>query len=96
MCNPCATTVGSSGALFGLMGAMIPYCLGTIISNALLTLLPGVAKTSVTHCELRTLCFSLSIVMAFCRVWVVCLRRVLEHHTSSSFSSLFFCSCFGK
>lgn len=27
ICNPCTTTVGSSGALFGLMGAMIPYCL---------------------------------------------------------------------
>ena len=27
VCNPCTTTVGSSGALFGLMGAMITYCL---------------------------------------------------------------------
>lgn len=27
ICNPCTTTVGSSGALFGLMGAMITYCL---------------------------------------------------------------------
>lgn len=26
--NPCSITVGSSGGLFGLMGAMIPYCLG--------------------------------------------------------------------
>lgn len=28
VCDPCSTTVGSSGALFGLMGGMIPYCIG--------------------------------------------------------------------
>ncbi|KAF8817976.1 rhomboid protease ROM5 [Cardiosporidium cionae] len=27
VCNPCSTTVGSSGALYGLLGGLIPYCI---------------------------------------------------------------------
>lgn len=26
--DPCKTTVGSSGGLYGLMAAMLPYCIG--------------------------------------------------------------------
>eukprot|EP01057_Protomagalhaensia_wolfi_P005711 Protomagalhaensia_wolfi_Nauph_80__5710@NODE_680_length_2130_cov_39_365854_g507_i0_p1_GENE_NODE_680_length_2130_cov_39_365854_g507_i0NODE_680_length_2130_cov_39_365854_g507_i0_p1_ORF_typecomplete_len507_score73_22Rhomboid/PF01694_22/2_6e28Tmemb_9/PF05434_11/0_052Tmemb_9/PF05434_11/2_1e03_NODE_680_length_2130_cov_39_365854_g507_i04541974 len=27
ICDPCKTTVGSSGGLFGLMGGLVPYCI---------------------------------------------------------------------
>eukprot|EP01068_Selenidium_serpulae_P013554 Selendium_serpulae@DN5975_c0_g1_i7.p1 len=27
VCDPCSVTVGSSGGLYGLMGAMVPYCI---------------------------------------------------------------------